>query len=102
MFAQFNYVAIDFEKFDNNIKSYDSYFIFELINNFEQSTLFNTILLAIEQISLLFFNYSIEYKVIDLALVSIKNFTKIKVININYNEKFESNKRSHVDKNTKF
>ena len=68
---RFNFVIIDFEKFDENIKSYNSYFIFESINNIEQFTSINSTSFIETSLSMSSFNYFINYNVIDLILILI-------------------------------
>ena len=95
---QINFVTYDFEEFDENVRSYESYSIFEFTNNIEQSTSFNSWFSIVVVSIASEFNHFINYEIIDLSINSSFHYTDVKAVNIKYDENFDSNKKFHVEK----
>ena len=97
---QMNFAIANYDEFDDNVRSYDSYSIFEFTNSTEQFTFFSTT--SISNISFVASNsnHFIEYEIIDFTIKSLTVFTKTKIVNVKYDEKSDSNKRPHVKKIT--
>ena len=95
---QINFVIVEYDDFDDNVRSYDNYQIFEITNNTKQ---FSSIVTTFQFINTLVstkFNNFICYEIIELTTNSLIFFTKSKTMNAKYDEKFDSNKRSHTKK----
>ena len=94
--TQMNFATVDFEDFDDNVRFYDNYFIFDfLITSFEKITFFTSIVLMNDAL-VNSTNHSIHVEIIDLFMHS--HVDNINAVNALYDEKSEANKRSHVKK----
>ena len=94
---QMNFTTIDFENFDDNVRSYDNYFIFDFsITSFEKITSFTSIVLMNDAL-INSTNHSIHVEIVDLSMHS--HVDNVNAVNALYDEESETNKRSHVKKN---
>ena len=97
--VQVNFATIDFENFDDDVRFYDNYFIFDFsITSFEKITSFTLIVLMSDALNNST-NHFIHVEIIDLFMFS--RIDNVNVINALYNKEFEINKRSHFEKNIK-
>ena len=96
--TQMNFATVDFENFDDNVRFYDNYFIFDSsITSFEKTTSFTSITLMSDAL-INSTNHSIHVEIVDLSMYS--HVDNVNAVNALYDEKSETNKRSHVKKNT--
>ena len=94
---QMNFATIDFENFDDNVRFYDNYFIFDFsITSFEKITFFTSIVLMNDAL-INSTNHSIHVEIVDLFMHS--HVDNVNVVNALYDEESEINKRSHVKEN---
>ena len=89
-----NFATVDFEDFDDNVRSYDNYFIFDSsITSSEKTTSFTSITLMNDAL-VSSINHSIHVEITDLFMHS--HVDNVNAVNALYDEEFEANKRSHV------
>ena len=93
-----NFATVDFENFDDNVRFYDSYFIFDFsVTSFEKITSFTSIVLMSDAL-INSTSHSIHVEIVDLFMHS--HVDNVNVVDALYDEEFEVNKRSHVKEST--
>ena len=94
--AQVNFAQIDFENFDDNVRSYDNYSIFDFSITFSDKTTSSTSTILMNDVLNNSTNHSIHVEIVDLSMRSHVN--DVNAVDALYDEKSETNKRSHVEK----
>ena len=96
--AQVNFVQVGFGNFDDNVRFYDSYFIFDFSVIFSDKIIpfTSTVLMsdALDNST----NHSIHVEIADLSMRS--HVDDANAVDALYDEKSATNKRSHVEKST--
>ena len=94
--TQMNFAQIDFENFDDNVRFYDSYFIFDFSITFFDKVTSSTSTILMSDALGSSTNHSIHVEIADLFMRS--HVDDVNVVDAFYDEKFAINKRSHVEK----